>query len=119
MKWRIYYSDGATFSDADGAPEDAPPDGIQVIVQEDERAGRAYIEGNDFYVWDGERWVGMDDDGMKTHFRLSGLLKQGYCLSRRKFDVVLNRAFRDPDFPKKSKRYPDESEETLTDARSR
>jgi hypothetical protein len=110
MKWRIYYYDGSTFSDSEGQPEDAPADGIQVIVQEDERAGRACIEGKDFYVFDGERWVGMDGDGMKTWLRLRGILKHGVTVSRRRFDETLRRALDDSDFPVKSKRYRDERE---------
>lgn len=108
MLWKIYYHDGSTFSDQDGEPSAAPADGIQVIVQADGVVGRSVIDGKDFYVFDGERWVGMDEDGMKTHFRNRGLLKHGLTLSRPAYDEILHKALSDPDFPKKSARYPDE-----------
>ena len=33
FKWRIYYEDGSTFSDADGKPQDSPPWGAVVVAQ--------------------------------------------------------------------------------------
>lgn len=108
MKWRIYYADGKTFCDEDGLPSEAPPDGIQVIVQRDPRAGRRIVSGNDFFVWDGTYWIGMDEDGMKTWFRQEGLLKHGLMVCRPRFDELQRLACIDPDFPKKSARYPDE-----------
>jgi hypothetical protein len=108
MDWKIYYADGSTYSDDDGSPETAPPDGIEVIVQTDPRVGRSIIDGKDWYVFDGCKWVGMDDDGMKAWFRQQGLVKQGLTLSRPRYDEILHAALTDPDFPKKSARYPDE-----------
>ena len=108
IQWRIYYADGSTFDSANGRAADAPPDGIEVIVQTDPRVGRSVIDGKDWYVFDGERWVGMDGDGMKAFFRQLGTLKQGLTLSRPRYDAILHRALNDPDFPKKSARYPDE-----------
>ena len=69
------------------------------------------IDGKDFYVFDGESWVGMDDDGMKTWFRNIGLLKQGMTLSRPRYDSIMHKALNDPDLPKKSAWYPDEPRE--------
>lgn len=106
--WRIYYHDGSTFSNEDGEPSQAPADGIEVIVQVDARAGRSVIEGKDFYIFDGAKWVGMDGDGMKAWFRTRGELKQGLTVSRQRFDEILHAALNDPDFPRKSARYPDE-----------
>jgi len=33
FRWRIYYEDGSTFSNTDGAPHESPPWGVVVIAQ--------------------------------------------------------------------------------------
>ena len=32
MRWKIFYTDGAAYSDQDGAPHEAPRMGVQVVV---------------------------------------------------------------------------------------
>lgn len=62
MNWRIYYADGTTYGDQDGAPEDAPGLGVIVIVLKhvDPMIG-AYIQHQaDYYIWLGNRWLACD-----------------------------------------------------------
>lgn len=62
MNWRIYYADGSTFDNQDGAPSDAPGLGIIVIVQkhDDAREG-AYLQHRaDYYIWADLRWWACD-----------------------------------------------------------
>lgn len=51
MRWKIWYSDGSTFSDADGTPDEAPKSGVQVIHVADGRCGRRVLKLVDYYVW--------------------------------------------------------------------
>ena len=55
MDWKVYYGDGSTFSSDDGEPREAPPHGVQVIV---ERVGERTMQHSlgDYYGWDGVQW---------------------------------------------------------------
>lgn len=56
MKWKIWYADGSTFDSSQGAPADAPTEGVQAIGEC--RDGRKLVHtGADFYRWNG-RWQG-------------------------------------------------------------
>ena len=59
MKWKIFYSDGSTFSDKDGKPWEAPKRKVQIISVEDGRCGRRILKFADYYVWSSRinRWV--------------------------------------------------------------
>lgn len=64
MRWRIYYAD-STFSHADGFPFDAPPTGVQVIVQQLDGQAREMTHGKDYYYWRGDiGWNGCDIGGL-------------------------------------------------------
>ena len=55
MDWKIYYTDGETFSSEDGTWEDAPADGIVAVVVADEDYGRYVLNGlNYYYTHNGE-----------------------------------------------------------------
>ncbi len=56
-RWRIYYDDGSTFSFEDGPAEDAPLDGVQVIVERFENGNVQIHEGCDYYYWTGDCWA--------------------------------------------------------------
>ena len=57
MTWIIYYDDGSTYSSDDGPPEDAPVDGVQVIMQALSDGGRRIVQGGDYYWWLGDEWA--------------------------------------------------------------
>lgn len=104
MEWRIYYSNGSTYSDRDGAIEDAPGDGVLAIVENDSLVGRSIYSGTDWYWRLDGQWMGGDIDGMKTYLRRKGWKKvlEGESVPnnvwREIFDLVLN----DPGFKRKS-----------------
>lgn len=54
-EWRIWYTDGTTFSNKDGLPGEAPSAGVQAIAER--RGGRTilWIYG-DLYAWVGDGW---------------------------------------------------------------
>jgi hypothetical protein len=108
LRWKIWYGDESTFSSADGDAVDAPADNVQVIAQRNSTVGREVWSGQDFYVYVGGIWVGMDDDGMKAYFRRIGLLKQTEALPTEKFRELYSQAIQDPELPKKSNTFPEE-----------
>ncbi|MCK5643664.1 MAG: hypothetical protein KAJ19_22885 [Gammaproteobacteria bacterium] len=89
MDWKIYYSDGSTFSDEDGDTLDAPSQGVQVITMRDKDHGRHMTARYDFYVWEdfeapdraglqGE-WFGIDSAGLLSYLLRVGFLRySGY-----------------------------------------
>jgi hypothetical protein len=58
MNWKLYYSDGSTFSSEDGDWADAPYRGVLAVVVPDEYAGRV-VDTGDFYAW--PRWCSMPE----------------------------------------------------------
>lgn len=111
MRWKIFYADGSTFSDRDGAPESAPGWGVLVVTQDDERVGRALVREADFYVFS-ERWYGgwegVDLVGLLdylSHSRERCVVKLGRTVSNEVWNETLIRAS-DDDYcaPKSAKR---------------
>jgi hypothetical protein len=105
LQWKIYYGDGTTFSNEDGGPEDAPADNVQVIGQRNSTVGREVLCEKDFYVFEDNTWVAMDDDGMKAYFRRVGLLKQAETMPTEKFRKLYSLAVVDPELPRKSAKF--------------
>lgn len=55
LKWKLWYEGGTSFSNLDGAPEDAPVDGIQCVSQLEDVWGEKSVSttaGGDFYIYD-------------------------------------------------------------------
>jgi hypothetical protein len=80
MRWRIYYDDGSSFSDADGTLAAAPAWGVQAIVCEPD-------------VWHAGDFAGLID-----FLARRGLVKFGRLTSNESYRRALQRAQGDPDF---------------------
>ena len=109
MNWKVYYSDGSTFSNQDGTPWIVPALGVQVIIQADIDHGWETQAHDDYYVWDdrgdGPKWWGVDDFGMWEYLFIEPGHKRvlsGRRMSRERFSEIFKRAMNDPDFPKKT-----------------
>jgi len=65
MRWKLYYNDGSSFSDEDGAPNDSPPFGA-VFVCQPNHSGRDLIWGTDYLIHrtDVDAWMGTDLVGL-------------------------------------------------------
>ena len=109
MNWKVYYSDGTTFSSQEGTPWIVPGLDVQVIVMEDKDHGWMIQAHDDYYIWDdrgsGARWWGVDRFGMWEYLFIEPGHKRvlaGRRMSRDQFSEIYKRAGNDPDFPKKT-----------------
>jgi hypothetical protein len=93
MLWKIYYADGSTFSHEDGLPEEAPLDGVIVIVDHDKDGIRRYNYDRDFYIWLGDRWhCGYQrefDTWVRNYMKQ---IKYGICVSDEDYKRIINGA---------------------------
>lgn len=113
-RWRIYYAGGATYSDSDGSPFDAPKRGALVIVRADRQVGRIVIFDCHYYCWrDDVGWFGVG----KTDTLGAGLVEYlmeagprvvlfGYTVTNEEFNNTMRAAMNDADFDIKSARHP-------------
>lgn len=107
--WRIYYDRG-TYGSEDGPVEDAPGQGVLVIAQADEDVGRELRYGHDFYVWNGDRWFGVDQYGLWDYLSHPGWRKvvAGRTVEPRVMEHAYARAMGDSGLPAKTARREDE-----------
>lgn len=104
MKWKIFYSNGSTFSDEDGKPEDAPKRHVQVINVEDGRCGRRVLKFCDYYVWSDRigRWIDCSDAASAILRMLSvgnHCIIAGEYLREKDFERILIQAHEDKYIP--------------------
>ena len=62
--WKIFYSDGSTFSSRQGTWAEAPANNVQIIImyqdlRDDPKSHKA-IRGRDYYDFDGEKFYKSD-----------------------------------------------------------
>lgn len=88
--WRIFYADGSTFDSAQGAPEDTPGHGVEVIVQPDPtpgvgNVGYICLAGYDWYAWHtvDKEWFGVAGDTSIWDLILHREPIVGICMGRR------------------------------------
>lgn len=78
-RFKIWYDDGTTYTDADGPAELAPKRGVQAIAQSDPNCGRTLCRADDFYIYqdyDGiAGFQGVDQFGLHDY-----LIEPGYKL---------------------------------------
>jgi len=87
MKWKLYYGDGTTFCDEDGAWEDAPSRNVQALVTDHKDVGYEVNEGSDGWLqnyiwWPGAAapW-GTDSYGTLDYLVEVGALEMGEPIS--------------------------------------
>jgi hypothetical protein len=129
VAWKIFYGDGATWSDLDGSWESAPHRNVQYVAHRDERDPKDVLHvgsltnTGDFYVWwPDQLWPwGCDVMGMLDYLievgaasedtRLSDLsvedlraagVKLGRSLGDARFRKIQEQVRADPDLPRKS-----------------
>lgn len=103
--WKIWYDDYSNFSSLDGTPQDAPRAGVEVIVQDDEQSGRWNQCMDDYYIWKGDRWLGVDQFGMYDYLLHNTgpcIVLFGRTVPNDAFRLILKKAEEDPEFPLRS-----------------
>jgi hypothetical protein len=91
-RWAIYYDDGAVFSSADGAWEDAPLDGVLfVLYQEGDRV--VTQSGADHYILLDDTIAATGDLG--PFLRSLKVIKFGRWTSIKKYEAVSKRVAED------------------------
>jgi len=88
MKWRLYYEDGSTFSDLDGAPHDSPPWGVVALAQPD--IDPPITVNADYYLWrpDLNQWLECGTDGLDDHVCHFGHLIQ--CVRKTRWITTID-----------------------------
>ncbi len=100
--WVIWYDDASSFSSDDGAPYEAPRDGVQVISVADIGTGRLMWHSSDFYCWQDNEWVPRSLLGLMDYLREPGAEKivlQGRGIAYRRFIDIYNKAVEDSRLP--------------------
>jgi len=112
MKWKIYYGNGTTFCDEEGAPIEAPIHGVACIVCANKDHGRIMLQGWDWYYFKEDDWWGSDDfgllDQMMHYAPLITALKQGRTYKNSVFEEILKQATFDLYVPKRTASYKKE-----------
>lgn len=113
MRWVVHYTDGATFSNEDGWPADAPGWHVQAIAQEDETVGVLIHQGENFYCYDETLfggWVGCDEYGLAQYLAEPGykVIKLGHAMPTHEWRDLIAQIKADPRLPEKSARYAHE-----------
>ena len=104
--WHIYYDDGRSFTNLDGAWEEPPRDGVLCVVVRNEKTGRQIFQGSDFYFQiPGTDTLGYADD-LGPFLRKLGLVKFGRWSSDKLMESTLIKAQNDADLPPKSAKDP-------------
>lgn len=103
MPWKIFYFDGSTFSNLDGAPQDAPGLGVLAIKQVDGVLGYEILHGDgprviDWYWWEDRAWVSGDMAGLVQYLASPGWKKvlAGRSVHNDTFRAVMSAVINDP-----------------------
>lgn len=91
--WKIYYDDGSTFSDEDGFPHDAPPEGFIAVVSYYPDGERYILATWDFYCYDvdSDQWWGMDINGLHDRLRRNMVYayKEGRTITSDQYQAII------------------------------
>jgi hypothetical protein len=107
LAWCIYYSDGTTFSSADGEPWQAPARKVIIINQRHEDPDeRPYVQHREnYYIWLGYRWLGCDRDRLTEYWFLDNMVHDfrraslmGYTAPNAVYDAIVRAAKQDEEF---------------------
>lgn len=103
--WSVWYDSG-TVARSPLPLDTLPSEGVIVIAQADEDVGRELLHLKDFYIWDHERWMGVDLYGLFDYLRRPGWKKvlAGRTVPHRTYHALMDAARLDPALPAKTAR---------------
>ena len=90
VDWKIYYDSGAVFSSHNGKWEDAPGDGIQVLVEFYDDGTRKLHYEKDYYILDDGKAFGTNN--INPWLRKYNIVKSGRWAKDSYFREIANRA---------------------------
>ncbi len=104
--WRIYYGDRSTVDNTTTAPADVPKTDVQYIRQrtpsgvDAEPARIEPVQGENYYCWQDDRWIGHDRDGMVQYLMTIGskVVLFGFEIGYERWAAISEQAGLDPDF---------------------
>ena len=108
LEWKIWYSDGSTFSNEDGSPDEAIALDVQYIVMADDMVGKYIISGMDYYYYEHDRWFGCDLFGFFDYIVRTKKVKFGRSMKNTEFKQLGKKVISDSDFLAKSGWHPHE-----------
>jgi hypothetical protein len=97
INWRVYYGDGSTFSNEDGAPEMAPCSRVIAVAFYDQDNRRRVCHQADYYLWGDGRWYSADASGFWQYMQEPGpkVVKFGREIGDIKYREVMTFALSD------------------------
>lgn len=88
--WKLYYDNGSVLSSLEAKWEDAPPDGIQILVEfYDDGSKKLHIE-RDYYILDDGKAYGTNN--INPWLRKNGIVKFGRWTADDKFQELIKKA---------------------------
>ena len=110
--WILFYEDGSSFSNDDGSPEDAPREGVIVVVIRDITCGRQHLWNQDTYCWQDGTWVPHDSVGCERYLNITKwpIRLRGYWITDDKWEKIRMAAINDTRIPAKTAISPRESD---------
>lgn len=103
MDWKIFYSNGSTYS---GNPEFAPKTKVQAIIVKDDLIGRRIESSSDQYIYSQERggWRGVDKYTLYEYLTEPGykIVLFGSVMIDSDFRKLWDKIANDTDLPPKS-----------------
>jgi hypothetical protein len=109
MKWKVYFSDGATISSNEAtAFTIVRRVGIQAIIQEDPTHGWVVLTGYDYYMWDRRggkaKWFKGNDPGWYQYITQPGekCVLLGEYIDTAAYNKILEQANKDLIFASKT-----------------
>lgn len=98
--WKIYYTDGTSFTDQDGSPEDAPAKGVALVLQQEGRCNRRVLKLRDWYRWcpRHNRWFECDEYDVLKELDNYGkvVARHGEYMLEADFEKILIASHSDP-----------------------
>lgn len=100
VEWKIWYYNGSTYSSDDGPPENAPRDGVEVVVVKSAAYGRIIWCRYEGYTWQNGAWVAHNNrEGIQQYERLfpNPIVLNGFAMSDEQFLAIYHEALDDAD----------------------
>ena len=98
-RWKIFYSDGKTFTNIDGPARNAPFWDVQDIIQFDYISEKKYHQNHaDYYIFQNGYWTGVDIIGLidyLAHYDGEYVVRVGRTIATDKWLKIFNQAKKD------------------------